>query len=83
MRKFQCLLFMLKQSYTCYYIICMAAPLKENNLWSTTILWICQEYSHQVITGVKLIKKTLQSVTYFAETQQSKNQYHIQTKSNI
>ena len=27
MRKFQCLLFLLKQSYICYYIICMTVPL--------------------------------------------------------
>ena len=27
-RKFQCLLFMLKRSYICYYIICMTVPLK-------------------------------------------------------
>ena len=27
MRKFQCLLFVLKQSYICYYIICMTVPL--------------------------------------------------------
>ena len=27
MQKFQCLLFVLKQSYICYYIICIIAPL--------------------------------------------------------
>ena len=27
MQKFQCLLFMLKRSYICYYIICMTVPL--------------------------------------------------------
>ena len=27
MRKFQCLLFVLKRSYICYYIICMTVPL--------------------------------------------------------
>ena len=27
MRKFHCLLFVLKRSYICYYIICMAVPL--------------------------------------------------------
>ena len=30
MRKFQCLLFVLKRSYTCYYIICMIVPLRFN-----------------------------------------------------
>ena len=29
MRKFQYLLFVLKQSYICYYIICMTVPLIE------------------------------------------------------
>ena len=29
MRKFQSLLFVLKQSYICYYIICMTVPLKS------------------------------------------------------
>ena len=29
MRKFQCLLFVLKRSYICYYIICMTVPLEE------------------------------------------------------
>ena len=28
MRKFQCLLFVLKRSYICYYITCMTVPLK-------------------------------------------------------
>ena len=28
MRKFQCLLFVLKRSYICYYIICMTVPLR-------------------------------------------------------
>ena len=32
MRKFQCLLFVLKGSYLCYYIICMAVPLKLKKL---------------------------------------------------
>ena len=27
MRKFQCLLFVLKRSYMCYYIICITVPL--------------------------------------------------------
>ena len=27
MRKFQCLLFVLKRSYICYYVICMTVPL--------------------------------------------------------
>ena len=27
MRKFQCLLFVLKRSYTCHYVICMTEPL--------------------------------------------------------
>ena len=27
MQKLQCLLFVLKQSYICYYIICMTVPL--------------------------------------------------------
>ena len=27
MQKFQCLLFVLKRSYICYYIICIIAPL--------------------------------------------------------
>ena len=31
MRKFQCLLFVLKWSYICYYIICMTVPLIEYN----------------------------------------------------
>ena len=30
MQKFQCLLFVLKRSYICYYIICMNLPLMEN-----------------------------------------------------
>ena len=30
MRYFQCLLFVLKRSYICYYIICMTVPLKQN-----------------------------------------------------
>ena len=29
MRKFRCLLFVLKQSYICYYIICIVVPLKN------------------------------------------------------
>ena len=29
MRKFQCLLFVLKRSYICYYIICMTVPLRS------------------------------------------------------
>ena len=29
MGQFQCLLFVLKQSYICYYIICMTVPLIE------------------------------------------------------
>ena len=29
MRKFQCLLFVLKRSCICYYIICMTVPLNE------------------------------------------------------
>ena len=29
MRKFQCLLFVLKRFYICYYIICMTVPLKH------------------------------------------------------
>ena len=32
MRKFQCLLFVLKQSYICYYIICMTVPLNEQKM---------------------------------------------------
>ena len=31
MRKFQCLLLVLKWSYICYYIICMAIPLRQTN----------------------------------------------------
>ena len=27
MRKFECLLFVLKRSYICYYMICMTVPL--------------------------------------------------------
>ena len=27
MQKFQCLLFVLKRSYICYYVICMTVPL--------------------------------------------------------
>ena len=30
MRKFQCLLFVLKRLYNCHYIICMTVPLKSN-----------------------------------------------------
>ena len=30
MRKFQCLLFVFKQSYICYYMICMTAPLTKS-----------------------------------------------------
>ena len=30
MQKFQCLLFVLKQSHICYYIICMNVRLREN-----------------------------------------------------
>ena len=32
MRIFQCLLFVLKRSYICYYIICMTVPLNKNNV---------------------------------------------------
>ena len=31
MRKFQCLLFVLKRSYICYYIICMTVPLSKQS----------------------------------------------------
>ena len=31
MRKFQCLLFVLKQSYICYYVFCMTVPLKSKS----------------------------------------------------
>ena len=30
MRKFQCLSFVLKRSYICYYVICMTVPLSNN-----------------------------------------------------
>ena len=30
MQKFQCLLFVLKQSYICHYIVCMTVPLKTS-----------------------------------------------------
>ena len=30
MRKIRCLLFVLKGSYICYYIICMAVPLRDS-----------------------------------------------------
>ena len=32
MRKSQCLLFVLKRSYICYYIICMTVPLTSQTL---------------------------------------------------
>ena len=32
MEKFKCLLFVLKQSYICYYIICMTVPLRQRYL---------------------------------------------------
>ena len=32
MRKFQCLLFVLKRSYICYYVICMTVPLKVDKI---------------------------------------------------
>ena len=35
MRKFQCLLFVLKQSYICYYIICMTVPLAAS--WTRSL----------------------------------------------
>ena len=39
MRKFQCLLFVLKRSYSCCYIICMTVPLKAEKLWFQDILF--------------------------------------------
>ena len=32
MRKFQCLLFVLKRSYICYYMICMTVPLIKSSV---------------------------------------------------
>ena len=32
MRKFKCLLFVLKRSYIYYYVICMTVPLKNRQL---------------------------------------------------
>ena len=39
MRKFQCLLFVLKQSYICYYIICMTTFSSIMNAESSTTLY--------------------------------------------
>ena len=39
MRKFQCLLFVLKGSYICYYIIWMTAPL-TNTPKSSKVYWL-------------------------------------------
>ena len=33
MQKFQCLLFVLKQSYICYYLIWMATPLTQVDIY--------------------------------------------------
>ena len=41
MRKFQCLLFALKQSYICRYIIFMTVPLKLSSV--IVICWLIQE----------------------------------------
>ena len=50
MQTFQCLLFMLKWSYICYYIICMTAPLmvfpKKIVQGKLTILSIKMAHSH-------------------------------------
>ena len=32
MREFQCFLFVLMQSYTCFYVICMTVPLSITSL---------------------------------------------------
>ena len=37
--KLQCLLFVLKRSYICYYIICMAVPWKQHMKWQY-VLWM-------------------------------------------
>ena len=44
MRNFQCLLFLLKQSYICYYIICINVPLR----WRTTTKKIAWPFNHAV-----------------------------------
>ena len=38
MRKFQFLLFVLKQSYICYYIICMTVPLNKVGVLVKSVL---------------------------------------------
>ena len=42
MQKFQCLLFLLKQKYICYYIICMTVPLSKT-LISSDSAEACQD----------------------------------------
>ena len=75
MRKFQCLLFVLKRSYICYYIICTGVPLRH---WLRTPF--CEKklkkfYQHDVEKkkkGSKACKTPLKSLTI-------KLVYHVQT----
>ena len=42
MRTFQCFLFVLKQPYTCYYMICMTEPLMWIDDIVVILFWISQ-----------------------------------------
>ena len=57
MRKFQCLLFVLKQSYICYYIIHVTVPLICCNIFSSGVLGLISDpaivlLSHISVFGV-------------------------------
>ena len=57
MRKFHCLLFVLKRSHICYYIICMTVPL--TNLQNSQRKHLCQSLFFNKVGGWK--PKTVRS----------------------
>ena len=59
MRKFHCLLFVLKRSYICYYIIWMTVPLnfKKNVYVFVVFLYLVKTLSQRYVSDVVAPRK--------------------------
>ena len=74
MLKFQCLLFVLKLSYICYYIICMTAPLAQDlnkikipqhPFVNIIKLKTCAKFKQKVLNS--MVVRARQSFQFFGE----------------
>ena len=67
MRKFHCLLFVLKRSYNCYYIICMTVPVMTGRMPYSPLMEYCAKYDRDNLIGAQFSFWLSLLMIYFPE----------------